>query len=672
MNILAPATQLMNQLTYPKKFGLVGSLCALVLALLTYQLAMTWAGDIEAARVELVGVEYVKGLRVVIQLLQEDRGLANGFLGGNAGMQSKLLDKQTEVARAITAMDQIDGRFGKSLKTAKSWESIKADWDSLKNDVLKLSALESTRRHTELVGKVLDLVTTVADNSNLTLDPDFDSYYLMDTVIIKLPRLTEYMGQLRARGTVILNNKTMGKEELLRMGLLYARVREVPSDIKRGLEKVMQANPNTSSELEEVNKGISADIGDLLGLVDAHILSEKFDFDPIVYIDKTTGIIQSQFKAFDKLVVVLEQSLNARIARKQQKLYTNLVIVLAFVIVLSYVLFGMYRSLINTVNTFSDKTDLLSKGDLTVQIPITTKDELSHIGNSLNQLIVAFKSLLRDVHSNAEGVLNAARALSASSSQLAATSEAQSEAASSMAAAMEQMTVSINHVSESAGEALRISHQSGELSAEGNRVIQSTGEGMNKIAVTVTDSSRVIESLGQQSGKISEVVNVIKDIADQTNLLALNAAIEAARAGEQGRGFAVVADEVRKLAERTGSSTKEIYETVAGIKAGTESAVASMGSAVQLVNAGVQLAASAGKSISEIESGAGKVVREVNDIASALKEQGAVSNDIASKVEKIAHMSEESSAAAQESASAARTLSEMVTAMGAAVAKFRI
>jgi methyl-accepting chemotaxis protein len=672
MNILAPATKLMNELTYPKKFALVGSLSAVVLALLTYQLVMTWAGEIETARVELVGVEYVKGLRAVIQLVQEDRGLANGFLGGNAAMQSKLLDKQTEVTRAITVMDRIDARFGKALKTTASWESIKSDWDSLKNEVLKLSAPDSTRRHTELVARILGLVITAADNSTLTLDPEFESYYLMDTVIIKLPRLTEYMGQLRARGTVILNNKTMSKEELLRIGLLYARVREVPSDIKSGLDKVMQANPSASSELDVVNKGISADIGELLGLVDAHILSEKFDFDPIVYIDKTTATIQSQFRAFDKLVVVLERSLNARIARKQQQLYTDLAIALVFVIALSYVLLGMYRSLINTVNTFSERTDALSKGDLTVQIPITTKDELSHIGNSLNHLIVSFKSLLRDVHSNSEGVLNAARMLSASSSQLAETSAAQSEAASSMAAAMEQMTVSINHVSESASEALRISHQSGELSADGNRVIHSTGEGMNKIAVTVTDSSRIIESLGQQSGKISAVVNVIKDIADQTNLLALNAAIEAARAGEQGRGFAVVADEVRKLAERTSGSTKEIYETVAGIKAGTESAVASMGCAVQLVKEGVQLAASAGKSIGEIESGAGKVCREVNDISSALKEQGAVSNDIASKVEKIAQMSEESSAAAHESASAAHTLSEMATAMGAAVAKFKI
>jgi len=310
--------------------------------------------------------------------------------------------------------------------------------------------------------------------------------------------------------------------------------------------------------------------------------------------------------------------------------------------------------------------------DFTQRIAVAGHDEVGQTANSFNQLMASLQSALGDILDNVGRVSDAARTLSSTSSQVAASSSQQSEAASAMAATVEQVTVSINHVSGSASTALEISRKSGDLSSQGGTIIHNAATEMMKIANTVRQTSSTIEDLGQQSNQISSVVQVIKDVAEQTNLLALNAAIEAARAGEQGRGFAVVADEVRKLAERTTKATEEITQMIGTIQVSARAAVSSMNNAVNQVDGGVALAQQAGDSINQIKDGAGQVISVVNDISAALAEQSSASNDIASHVERVAQMSEENSAAAGETASAANHLEQLAGTMRSAVSRFRI
>ncbi|MBS4097185.1 MAG: methyl-accepting chemotaxis protein [Sulfuricella sp.] len=311
-------------------------------------------------------------------------------------------------------------------------------------------------------------------------------------------------------------------------------------------------------------------------------------------------------------------------------------------------------------------------GDFTRRIPHGGDDEVGQTADSFNELMDTLQTMLRDVLGNVEKVSDAARTLAATSTQVAASSARSSEAASTMAATVEEVTVSISHITESAHEALTISQKSGELSAQGGDIIHDTAAEISRIAETVSETSHTIEELGQQSNQISSIVQVIKDVADQTNLLALNAAIEAARAGEQGRGFAVVADEVRKLAERTTKATEEITQMIGAIQSSAQAAVTGMGGTVTRVGSGVALAERAGNAINEIRSGSNQVVNVVNDISSALAEQRSASNDIASHVENVARMSEENSAAAGESAGAARYLEELADTMRASVSRFKL
>ncbi len=314
----------------------------------------------------------------------------------------------------------------------------------------------------------------------------------------------------------------------------------------------------------------------------------------------------------------------------------------------------------------------IANGDLSHEIRVNGKDETAELLQALATMQAHLRTMLAEIHNDADQLLSASTQLSSTTAHVAASTGEQSEAASAMAAAVEEMTASVNQVADLAHETKTISSHSGELSAQGSEVIHRAVVEMNKISSSVASSSDIIRQLEQQSNEISAIVNVIKEIADQTNLLALNAAIEAARAGEQGRGFAVVADEVRKLAERTGKSTQEISEMIGKIQAGTRNAVDSMEAGVIQVKEGVNLANQAGSAITEINSGAERVVHMVSEISAALREQSTASNDISQNVERIAHMVEENSAAVNETADAAHNLESLASSLQNAVGRFRM
>jgi methyl-accepting chemotaxis protein len=313
----------------------------------------------------------------------------------------------------------------------------------------------------------------------------------------------------------------------------------------------------------------------------------------------------------------------------------------------------------------------VAAGDLTKAIKITSKDEVGQLLQATEHMCQQLREMIGDVNDGIVTLASEAGQLAAASQEVAHSSGKQSDAASSMAAAVEEMTASINTVSLYAQDARTMAETSGHISDSGAAVIGSAIQEMTRIAETVRGSSGTVAQLGEQSQQIASIVKVIREIADQTNLLALNAAIEAARAGEQGRGFAVVADEVRKLAERTTQSTHEIATMVTQIQSGAGTAVSSMEVGVQQVEAGVKLASQAGDSIHEIKGGAAKVDQAVIGISEALSEQTTASLDIARNVEQIARQAEGNHAQALATSSAAVDLEKLAGRLKQSIARFR-
>ncbi|MBB1612824.1 chemotaxis protein [Pseudomonas sp. UMC65] len=336
------------------------------------------------------------------------------------------------------------------------------------------------------------------------------------------------------------------------------------------------------------------------------------------------------------------------------------------------VAWSLSSNLVGRIRQSVEVAEAIAAGHLDNRISTQGRDEVSELQQAFAAMQERLRSMISQIKLGAEQLVSASQSISSASLQLSASAQEQSHSASSMAATVEELTVSINHVADNAGDAHALSSESGRQSEEGGSVIQDTLGSMRLIAETVQASATQIGELGQHAEQISSIVSVIKGIAEQTNLLALNAAIEAARAGEQGRGFAVVADEVRLLAQRTANSTQEITEMVDKIQLGTREAVSSMDVGVNQVKSGVEQAQQAGEAIVNIRTSSGNVVRVVDQISLALREQTAASQDVARNVERIAQMSQQNSQAVEETTETARSLQQLAQNLEQQVNVFRL
>lgn len=310
--------------------------------------------------------------------------------------------------------------------------------------------------------------------------------------------------------------------------------------------------------------------------------------------------------------------------------------------------------------------------DFTICLEAKGRDELAQTSEAFNGLLASMRSALSAVLVNANQVSETARKARSAAELVSSASSAQNEATSSMAAAMEEMTVSVNHVSDRSQEAGERARDTGLASADGARIILRSTEEMGKNLATVNRAGEAMGEVGKQSDQISTIIRVIRDVADQTNLLALNAAIEAARAGEQGRGFAVVADEVRRLAERTTQSAKEITEMIVAMQDKARSAIEHVESVAAGVAEGNDLSAQVTEKMNEIHENADSAAIAIVEISAALVEQSRAAQDIARQVETVAHMSETNSSAASETVSIAAELDRLSEVLRIAVGRFRV
>ena len=341
------------------------------------------------------------------------------------------------------------------------------------------------------------------------------------------------------------------------------------------------------------------------------------------------------------------------------------------------VLIGMawtpVRAVMNSLNAMRKAIgQVADNNDFSVRMPVTSRDEIAETGKAFNELLERTRQLLAQVQDDAQSIARAANATTDASTQVSDFSLRQQEAAASMSQAIGQIIGQIDDSSRQSRETLVLAQRVGAAAQQGGEIISQTSVEMDNIVNRVDSASQTIGRVGQQSDQISPIMAVIKDIAEQTNLLALNAAIEAARAGEQGRGFAVVADEVRKLAERTTQATEEIRLMIDAMQQSSGAAISDMEQTVSRVDMGRDLSSQATDRIRLIQNCADAVNQAADQMSRTLAAQSQAAADIGSKVQTVTSMTEENARVARETERVSAELRSLSSRLESAAGRFRV
>ena len=626
-SLLAPGIALMGRLKYARKFGLISLIFMLPIVLLVYFFISEVNGGIRFAEKERHGVAYLKPLKVVLANMQQHRGMAAALLNGDATFASKLEDKQKQLKEMIAAVDAIDRVHGESLGTSVQWKSIEDEWEGLRGRVAGLTPKDSFEQHTALIGRVIALMTTVADGSNLTLDPDLDSYYLMDAIVVRLPAMTETLGQARAVGSgAAARGGEPALEVRIRLSVMENGIGELLSAVGHSVETAGKSNPELGKRLADDLETVSKVTEGFLQTMESQLVkADKISIDPKSYFAESTAVIDEAFKLYDTLLPELDGLLQARIDGYEMR-RTLVLGFLAAVLALAFYLYAaFYTSVTRTVTSLNAATHAMADGHLDVRADASGKDELSHAAQNFNAMTDKLAQLIREVRSSADALSSASEEVSATAQSMSQASSEQAASVEETSASVEQMSASINQNAENAKVTNGMAENASTQANEGGKAVKETVSAMKQIA---------------------DKIGIIDDIAYQTNLLALNAAIEAARAGEQGKGFAVVAAEVRKLAERSQVAAQEIGE---------------------LASSSVDKAEQAGKLLHEMVPSINKTSDLVQEIAAASNEQSAGAAQINTAMGQLnqitqqnASSSEELAATAEEMSSQAENLQQLV------------
>ena len=340
--------------------------------------------------------------------------------------------------------------------------------------------------------------------------------------------------------------------------------------------------------------------------------------------------------------------------------------IVVIVVMLKFVLGKPVDHLVDQMRTISQ-----GKGDLTKRVYVKGQDEVSELGTWFNSLVSRVHDMIAEVRGATTEVASAATEIASSSQEMSTGMEDQSRQVTQISAAIEQMSASIIEVARKASDAAENATKSGQTAEEGGRVVKETIQDMRSISDAVSAGAASVTELGKRGEEIGQIIEVINDIAEQTNLLALNAAIEAARAGEHGRGFAVVADEVRKLADRTVKATDEIASSIQSIQTETKQAVQRMDTGTEQVRVGVERAIQAGDSLDEIVAGARDMASMIQSIAAAAEQQSAASEQVARNVEAVSNVTTQSAEGCKQASQAATQLSEKAEQLEQLVGNFK-
>jgi methyl-accepting chemotaxis protein len=600
----------------------------------------------------------------LVHELQKERGYTAGFLGSDGVKFSVELDRQRMAVdeRHKVLTDFVAGHAINQPKIEKFFaeaESLLAKVPQIRSQVSSLSipAGEAIGHYTKINSNFLDAIGEIAHES--TDD--------------KLTReLTGYANFLKGKERAgieraVLANTFAGNAFGPGMFAKFIELQAAQNNYFDAFVTV--ASPNIMVPYEEfTNHPSFAQVDEFRQIAMANAVTGGFDTDASAWFQASTARIGQLKQIEDTLAeILIEHAGNLQSAASAS--------VWVSVIVLVFTGFGGYWMIGNIskpIHEMVGAIDQVAAGDLTVELDESRSDEMGTLAKSLNGMTTSLRESLSDIEKTSQEVAAASTELTANSEELSGGMEEQSGHLNQVSAAIVEMTSTISEVAGKSGDAVGQSKHSYDQASTGSEVVSNTVSSIVGIEQSVNDSVEIVSKLGERSEEIGQIIETINEIADQTNLLALNAAIEAARAGEHGRGFAVVADEVRKLAERTTQATSQVADSIRVIQEETGTAVVAINQCQTQMQESVQFAREAGQALDAIMDSNSLVNDGITGIASSADEQSTACASISENVEHISSLIEQSVVGVRESAAMAASLSTNAEAMRASVVRFKI
>ena len=674
-SLLYPAVALMNRLSFGMKFSLISVLFLLPMLATNYYLVRDSWREFQGTRVELQSLDLLGSSLA----LRRDLETLNNQVQINATLGQS--GKAGDLEGKISALEHSVLSRLQSLNAMTTEPEQIAAFDAKRDELI--TAFKAQQQETSLlsksalIGKLLIkaqmLSQIIASQSGLSRDSQSDLRQLSELITSVTPQVTQTLGEGRAMGAYSLGQGFLNSSSSTRFDELLQQLEKLQAEYGLKLQDALGSSKAAHTALDSLAKASSASLKQGSELFEEQVvMAETLDASWQDFYDGVSRLMAQTYQLDDATLTFLGQQLEQRLAQNRTHMVVLVSALSAVFLLIFYLYAGFYASTRTTLRRLGAMMDKVAAGDMTVTFVAHSRDELGDLGQVFNGTVAKIHDLIERVgHTVSQVELQAGQVetVSAQSNQAVSGQRTQIE---QVATAMNQMSSTAQEVARSAAAAVSSAHSVNDETVSGRGLVQSQQGSIARLATEIDQSVRVINQLATDSQSISSVLEVIKSIAEQTNLLALNAAIEAARAGEQGRGFAVVADEVRTLARRTQHSTEEIEQMISRLHSGVAAAVKAMGTSHEMASGTVGQSEKVQQALENILGAVGMIVDQNQQIAAAVEQQTAVAHDIDQNIVEINRAGEHAAEGTHQTEAASRQLSLQVIELKQLIGAFRV